>query len=214
MNDCEYRSRMFPNTGFIEAKLTEEQLAPVKFEINNIQSNFKNLNNIEHNNSLAGNIERAFKLIDSKNHLQNILLPLVKLFDNNFDYIKDFDHLTVDSPIILDTVWVNFQKKTEFNPWHAHHGILSFVIWIYVPYDYNDELKYTPGSRSNAPSAGTFAFSYTNSLGRINTFSIPVDKSMEGSLVLFSSKLLHTVYPFYTSDDYRISVSGNFKFDV
>jgi hypothetical protein len=205
---------MFPNTGFIEAKLTEEQLAPIKFEINNIQSNFKNPNNIEHNNFLAGNIEGEFKLIDSKNHLQNILLPLVKQFDDDFNYFKEFSHLTLDKPIILDTAWVNFQKKTEFNPWHAHHGILSFVIWINVPYDYDDELKYTPGSRSNAPSAGTFVFSYTSSVGKIETLSIAVDKSIEGSLVLFPAKLLHTVYPFYTSDNYRISVSGNFKFDV
>ena len=205
---------MFPNTGFIEAKLTEEQLAPIKFEINNIQSNFKNPNNIEHNNSLAGNIEREFKLIDSKNHLQNILLPLVKQFGDDFNYFKEFSHLTLDKPIILDTAWVNFQQKTEFNPWHAHHGILSFVIWINVPYDYTDELKYAPGSRSNTPLAGTFEFSYVTSLGRIKTLGIPVDKSMEGNLVLFPAQLLHTVYPFYTSDGYRISVSGNFKFNV
>jgi len=30
---------------------------------------------------------------------------------------------------------------------------------------------------------------------------------------MFPSLLAHCVYPFYTSDDYRISISGNIKFD-
>jgi hypothetical protein len=31
---------------------------------------------------------------------------------------------------------------------------------------------------------------------------------------MFSAKYNHLVYPFYTSDDYRITISGNFKFKV
>jgi len=31
---------------------------------------------------------------------------------------------------------------------------------------------------------------------------------------MFPSQLIHAVYPFYTSDEYRISVSGNIKFKV
>ena len=33
-------------------------------------------------------------------------------------------------------------------------------------------------------------------------------------ILLFPSEMYHGVYPFYTSDDYRISVSGNFNFKI
>ena len=39
-----------------------------------------------------------------------------------------------------------------------------------------------------------------------------VDKSFEGKGFMFRSSQAHTVYPFYTSDDYRISISGNIGF--
>ena len=36
-----------------------------------------------------------------------------------------------------------------------------------------------------------------------------IDKSWEGVMILFPADTAHQVYPFYTSDDYRISISGN-----
>ena len=49
-------------------------------------------------------------------------------------------------------------------------------------------------------------------------FSVPVlidvDKSFEGKMLVFPSKLQHLVYPFYTSDEHRITVSGNVNFWV
>ena len=35
-----------------------------------------------------------------------------------------------------------------------------------------------------------------------------------GKIIFFPSKLNHCVYPFYTSDDTRISISGNILFEV
>ena len=44
--------------------------------------------------------------------------------------------------------------------------------------------------------------------------AIDVDKSFEGKMLMFPAKLQHLVYPFYTSDKERITVSGNIKFYV
>jgi hypothetical protein len=41
------------------------------------------------------------------------------------------------------------------------------------------------------------------------SFQIPVSKQMEGSIIMFDSSQRHLVYPFYTSDEFRISFSGN-----
>jgi len=36
-----------------------------------------------------------------------------------------------------------------------------------------------------------------------------VENGWEGRVVMFPAKLLHVVYPFYTSNGYRISIAGN-----
>jgi hypothetical protein len=46
-------------------------------------------------------------------------------------------------------------------------------------------------------------------MGRIVQNRIEVDKSWEGTMIMFPSSLHHMVHPFYTSDEYRISISGN-----
>jgi hypothetical protein len=131
-------------------------------------------------------------------------------YDGVFNYFEQFDLLTESAPLILDKVWVNFQKKHEFNPPHTHKGILSFVIWIDIPYSIEDEMN-LPQSKYSAESIpGHFQFLYTNGLGAIKPHSIPADKKYNNTLIMFPSKLTHAVYPFYTSDEYRISVSGNF----
>ena len=39
--------------------------------------------------------------------------------------------------------------------------------------------------------------------------NFPMDPSMEGKMLLFPSKLMHCVYPFYNCEEPRISVAGN-----
>ena len=57
------------------------------------------------------------------------------------------------------------------------------------------------------------------SLKKNNTNFVPLDsehfsiwsliKSDEKKIIMFPAGLNHVVYPFYTSDDYRITISGN-----
>ena len=46
-----------------------------------------------------------------------------------------------DSQLVLDKFWVNYQYKTEFNPYHDHSGVYSFAIWLKIPYDWEDQHK-------------------------------------------------------------------------
>ena len=91
-----------------------------------------------------------------------------------------------------------------------HGGIFSFVLYVNVPYFIDDEKKNVSGINSNRNIPGHFEFTYTDILGTIQSIAIPVDKTYENTILIFPSKMTHCVYPFYTSDDYRISVSGNF----
>lgn len=201
----EYSIITFPNYGILTSKLHDNDLKTLSEEISSI-SFLKDASS-----SLAGNIEKEFFLHKSVDRLQELILPLCVEYDKKFDYFKKINFLTKSSNLILDEVWVNFQKKHEFNPSHTHPGLLSFVIWLDIPFLIDEELSLPNTHKSKTPVPGNFQFLYSNILGEIFPYSIPVDKTFNGTIVLFPSKLTHLVYPFYTSDDFRITVSGNFK---
>jgi hypothetical protein len=210
MND--YFWYTFPTVGYIEYKFTDDQLLPIRNEINNIKNNFKTRTQV--NETLAGNIRKEYELEESKKYIEELILPFCSNFDKHFNYTTSFNTVSKKTPLILDQCWVNFQEKYEFNPTHNHGGILSFVIWINIPYVFEEEYLASPGLHSNSPSPGSFEFVYSDCITGIKTIKINVDKNMENTMVLFPSKLLHHVYPFYTTTDYRISISGNFKFST
>lgn len=185
--------------GFIKIQFTDAELLPVRKEIEKIKSNFDS--STKWNNMLAGNLEQEYKLTDCTTHLDIIFQPQIEYFRKCFYDIP---------PVKLLDPWVNFQKKYEFNPTHSHDGLLSFVIWSRVPYSIENELSETRSVDSNRPVAGCFAFQYANIFGEPCEYVIPADNTMENFALLFPSNLKHAVYPFYTSDDYRISISGNF----
>ena len=200
----------FNNLGFLKKTLSDSDLAPIKLEIESIQKNFESADPINH--VLAGNIQQEYYLDDCKQHVENFLLPLIDEYDYYFAISKSMDFLSKGVPIYLENLWVNFQKKHEFNPNHRHSGMMSFVIWIKIPYTKESEEVVAPGKNSNKNCSGMFEFQYTNALGDVCYHDIEVADLKENTLLLFPAQLSHCVYPFYSSDDYRISVSGNFKF--
>jgi hypothetical protein len=110
-------------------------------------------------------------------------------------------------------MWVNYQKKNEYVPLHHHEGVLSWVLWVKIPYDVNEERKEDLDDKGDAITT-CFNFCYFDIAGNQRTLPIPVDKSQEGVLMMFPSKLLHQVNPFYKSDGERISVSGNIRYET
>ena len=112
-------------------------------------------------------------------------------------------------------MWVNFQRENEFNPLHDHAGVLSFVIWMRVPYESTDQEKLDIAQRSNSKhDVGNFAFSYSDILGSTRSFLYPMGKDKEGMVVIFPSKLKHQVFPFYNCKEERVSISGNLDIPI
>ena len=97
----------------------------------------------------------------------------------------------------LHNLWVNYQKKGEYNPMHNHAGIASFAIFIDIPYG--------PDERDAHRSNGAF---------QLEAEVLPVDNSWNGSMLLFPATTNHAVYPYYTSDKERITVAGNITWAV
>jgi len=147
-----------------------------------------------------------------KDNLQELNAFALNFFVSNYMidfplYLKTFRSLSHSVPIEAHEPWFNIQEKHEFIPAHTHDGIASYVIWIDIPYDIKEEL-------SAGEHASTFAFIYSTVTGVPSKKTLQVDKSYEGKIIMFPSALPHTVYPFYTSDDCRISISGNIRFNT
>ena len=110
----------------------------------------------------------------------------------------------------LDELWVNFQKQTEFNPMHDHAGIFSFVIWMKIPTDYEQQVQLPIARRSNAKGyISNFSFVYTDIIGQNKNYTFEMRKNIEGYLVFFPARLHHQVSPFFECDEERITISGN-----
>jgi hypothetical protein len=202
----------FPNIGFLKINLLADQITPILQEILEIKENFALATKA--NQYLIGNIKKEYKIKNTHKYINDLVLSYTQDYENSFKFLSRQDILSESRQLVANNIWVNFQEKHEFNPVHDHSGILSFVFWIKIPYKMQDETKNSPGLESSSPLAGHFCFYYTNALGEICHYSIPADQSMENCLLIFPSRMNHSVYPFYTSDEYRISVSGNLVFQV
>jgi hypothetical protein len=191
-------------------------------KVNEIKADFSKQK--PYNEYLAGHIDHEYEL-DYPPEFHEYLGYLFSKFCDTAPFIQTLkSSMSQDKEFILDIPnhgWINFQQKHEYNPMHVHDGILSYVLWYKIPYTIEDETKYGAGSKEGGGRVivdgdvdlrrnvnGQFEFIYPIDVN-VSSQIIPVDKSWEGTIAVFPSNLNHQVYPFYTSNDYRITMSGN-----
>jgi hypothetical protein len=196
----------FPNVGFVGATLSADDVNSITAEIEDIQNNFDKATPIHHGH--AGNIKKEYLLTTSVPSILDIVAPLVQKYREVFDFgLKGKDQYTIS------TAWVNFQSKHEYFTGHTHQGLFSFALWIKVPYTIEQEQEFCSTENKFSNTIPSFNFHYTDALGRIRPWVIPVDRTFENKIIIFPGGMTHSVNPFYSSDDYRIVVSGNIDYD-
>ncbi len=200
--------RHFPNIGVVEGKLPEDTVDSLWKLIEESKKQPESMKS-----ELAGNISSSIRLDGGspliEDFLQNIIPKYIQQSINSFGspYRLEMKEGQIWN---LESLWVNFQKKHEFNPMHDHGGVYSFVIWMQIPTSYEEQRKLPICAESNADgNISNFAFTFTNTLGRICQFVYNMEKDAEGYMVIFPSELKHEVFPFYENDGERISISGN-----
>jgi hypothetical protein len=202
----EYNIHRFINPGFLTYKLTED-------EMNFVFKRIEEANGGKVINSrLAGNISTSYDMgLHDLDPILNIVLPLSREYENQFGkpYTETVSGKST-STISLDDWWVNYQYQNEFNPAHAHSGIYSWVIWIKIPTEYEDQKMLPIALNSNSSTQiSNFSFFFTNALGSVTEHTIKMGKASEGIIAFFPAQFKHCVYPFYNCDEPRISVAGN-----
>ena len=178
-----------------------------------------------HKKKLAGNISHSYILKDPQ---KMIFQNIINFLYDPYSHPKIYEYMNMEIENIytrtgLETVrlepyltklWVNFQKKGEFQPIHNHTGMFSFVIWMDIPYHSKDEGNLPTAKTSDKNHrGGNFSFvSSTDTSRTVSEYTIEMSPELNGYCCFFPSDLCHQVYPFYTSDKDRISISGNIMY--
>ena len=134
----------------------------------------------------------------------------------------------------LSRMWVNHQKQHDFNPPHYHFGGTgySFVIFMKIPTHWKEQHKYVSTDTDTDSSdqtvwptnihgkelqinhnykgcASDFQFLVGHPNGLVETINIPLSQEDEGTMYFFPAWLTHQVFPFYETEEERITISGN-----
>ena len=169
------------------------------------------------NSTLAGNISKSKYIQDKDNWFYEKILKRMSEymhFKNSWGNYYDVLITKSKSPPIFELrhIWVNYQKQYEFNPAHAHDGIYSFVVFMKIPTHWKAQHALPFSANSNSPFASDFQFLLGHEKGLISRINIPLSPEDEGRMLFFPAWLTHAVYPFYGTEEERITISGNILF--
>lgn len=210
-NDLLVNFRDLPNIGVLDVAVPKSVMDVLSTSINRLMSdNFEGAPGFQ--GKLLGHLKKEFVADDACwAAVEPLVIELSKMYDQRWNYTSQIDPGVFNraESFNLKNLWINFQKKHEFNPPHLHTGIFSFVIWIKIPYDLDEEDAVFPSIDKSNVRTSKFTFHYSNIVGSHSGWVVPVDKTFEGRMLFFPATLTHSVNPFFTSDEYRISVAGN-----
>ena len=110
---------------------------------------------------LAGHLDKENIFDDNDkqwfvDNFQDYFIPYFKklqdMSDPNFYY-----GIPPYKEVWLSNLWINFMKKGEFNPPHGHDGSFSFVLYLQVPKELEEENKKFKGQGTGP---GIISFMY------------------------------------------------------
>jgi len=202
----------FPNQGFITVEVPSEILTKFNDVYKNIKSGVLSLEPF--NKSLAGQLTEEYSLKHLIPEVKDFFNEAAKCYMDYFLVEKTPRTVATDQDekydIDLKALWLNIQKNGEYNPVHDHTGVLSFALWLKIPYSLEDEWELSNTRKATTHNNGEFLFYYTDILGTILGKPVKRVDYREGVMAVFPSGLNHAVYPFFTSEEDRVSISGNF----
>tara|TARA_Y100000817_G_scaffold292159_1_gene264183 strand:+ start:540 stop:1163 length:624 start_codon:yes stop_codon:yes gene_type:complete len=166
---------------------------------------------------LAGNISKSNFMSDKddwffKNSLEGWSNTMFFKDWSNY-YPVHVSKITPAPKFKLNGFWVNYQKQYEFNPPHTHSSEYSFVVFMKIPTHWKEQHELPMCVNSRTPCAGDFSFLFSDTMhhGVVKSHTIKLSPEYEGKMLFFPSDLTHQVYPFYGTEEERITISGNIE---
>jgi hypothetical protein len=177
---------------WIDTRLSEEEM---KF----LNDAISKKNKENHSDHLAGNISKSELIEDEDNWF----------FESSLKKLIEKKEKSQIEKLKLEPFWVNYQKQNEFNPLHNHSGLYSFVVFMKIPTHWKEQHALPLSTVSNFPCASDFCFHYPEKDNNIYTTYFKLSPEDEGRMLFFPAGLAHQVYPFYGTEEERITISGN-----
>lgn len=185
---------------YITQQYNYTQLEPVIREVDSIDS--------------TGYRNQRIPLVVSVEHLDSLIRPLIWAYDQQYGYPGSVKLFKEPRGLRLEDCWVNFVGPGEATPIHNHGGVMSWCLWLRVPYSRQEEIAARPWVPAANNINGEFAFHTVADQGRIQTIPLGVDRTWERTLAIWPAHTYHSVFPFHSTDQLRVSVAGNYWFDV
>ena len=193
---------------WIDTRLTEE-------EMDFLWDAISEENKEDHSGHLVGNITKSEIIHDKDDWFYKTALKKLteKLFYRNCsNYYEDYIEKEESLPKFeIKSFWVNYQKQHEFNPPHGHGGLYSFVVLMKIPTHWREQHALPISANSTCPLASDFQFIMGHPQGHIMPFNVPLSPEDEGRILFFPAWLNHQVFPFYGTEEKRITISGNIQ---
>ena len=159
---------------------------------------------LDYRKNLAGQLDHETGYtVESRRRILPYLGKYFQIYDQG--QARFFQREPQKPDYVLSALWINHQKKHEFNPPHDHDGMLSFVIYLQVPEILRIENE-TGQKFSKSCGPGGIQFIYGDGMRDAVNYVSHFPKELD--MFIFPAWLKHWVSPF-KSDCTRISVSGN-----
>ena len=187
----------------IKIKMPDEIVIKMNEYVDKIISDKNKSKELDHASSLAGNVNQEFLL---EQEFMKSIRWAEFLASACSQWVLTDQKRRIQSFSIIRS-WIVRQFKHEYNPVHFHNGYISGVGYLKVP-SFRGDASYEKKKINNN---GRLVLIH----GTKNLFSEPTYtiKPEVGDFYMFPNYLLHTVYPFYDTDEERRSVSFNAKLD-
>ena len=210
--ESEKMKRTEYNLPWLDIRITKEAMDELWDTINNSPLKTDGTNDARFN--LAGNISSSLYMPKNKGLFEDTIIGYSEYMYYGAswgNYYGTKVEKVLPAPVFtIKQLWVNYQKQHEFNPPHDHDGLYSFVVFMKIPTHWKEQHALPISVNSNAPCAGDFMFLVADGQGQgVNPFPVPLSPEDEGRMLFFPSWLKHQVFPFYGTEEERITVSGN-----
>jgi len=207
--------QLFSTSPWIDIRLPEEAMTYLWSIINNPDTVYASTDSVYAARTLAGNISKSLYVQDKDNFFYNKYLK--ELSEHRFyqDWNNYYDIVVTESkpPVVfeLKRLWVNYQKQYEFNPPHRHDGYFSFVVFMKIPTHWKEQHALPASVSAESPCASDFQFlgPMDGSPNILQNQNIPLCPDDEGRMLFFPAWLSHQVFPFYGTEEERITIAGN-----
>ena len=192
---------------WIDTRLTDEEMDFLRDAIS--EENKEN-----YSSTLAGNISKSELIKDKDNwFFKSALKKLTeRMYYRDWDVYYKYHIEKEESPPEFEmySFWVNYMKQHEFNPPHDHRGLYSFVVFMKIPTHWKEQHALPFSASSNNPTASDFSFVWSEKgTEEVSKRSFTLCPEDEGRILFFPASLHHMVYPFYGTEEERITISGN-----